>query len=89
MYIIYKYDGGVGDLSSFQMERSTSDRFSNRAKTMPIKQLKNQLKQQSAIKKNVLISSPKPGLQVAAPADTPKLAFDHDRDSVAQGLASN
>ena len=29
------------DLSSFQMERTTSDRFSNRAKTMNINQLKN------------------------------------------------
>ena len=29
------------DLSSFQMERTTSDRFSNRAKTMNITQLKN------------------------------------------------
>ena len=31
------------DLSSFQMERSTSDRFSNRAKTMHIKQLKQHI----------------------------------------------
>ena len=52
-----KYDLQL-DLSAFQMERTTTDRFSNRAKTMNIKQLKTGLdsltKEKNRLEKNII-----------------------------------
>ena len=66
------------DLSSFQMERTNSDRFSNRAKTMNIKQLligldslqNEKLSLQNSIKKKIIVKNT--DSRVYEPADLSK-----------------